>query len=267
MGTQSKVSFFRRNEFLIRRLHSLTGLVPVGAYMMVHLTVNASVWNGPSSFQNAVYKIHSLGAVLPIVEWVFIFIPLLFHAIFGFVIIRDGTPNTSAYQYSANLRYTAQRTTGVIAFAFIAIHVFHMHGWFHAEWWLENVAQPWWGASFRPYNAASSASEAMSSWYVSAFYLLGVAACVFHFVNGIWTMGITWGVWTTPKSQELAGRVCSAAGVVVAALGVAAWSGFAFSVDHDQAVEVENRMYSAQIEAGTVIPDPHKRSSDTHESE
>ncbi len=260
MGTQPQASFFSRNEFLIRRLHSLTGLVPVGAYMMVHLVVNASIWNGDSSFQNAVYKIHSLGVVLPVVEWVFIFIPLLFHAIFGVVIVRTGTPNSSAYPYPANLRYTAQRATGMLAFLFIAVHVFHMHGWFHADWWLELVV-PLGGAQFHPYNAASSASEAISPSWISGLYLLGVAVCVFHLINGIWTMGITWGIWTTPKSQKLAGRVCLGAGVIASAIGLAAWSGFTFTVDHQQAVDIENRMYSAQTEAGTVIPDSHKRTA------
>ena len=49
-----------------------------------------------------------------------------------------------------------QRVTGLVAFVFIVLHVFHMHGWFHADVWLRNVAQPLGGAQFRPYNAAST---------------------------------------------------------------------------------------------------------------
>ena len=45
----SGLSFFERHEFLIRRLHSLSGLIPVGAYMVVHLTVNASVLKDPAA--------------------------------------------------------------------------------------------------------------------------------------------------------------------------------------------------------------------------
>ena len=30
-------NYLARHEFLIRRLHSLSGLVPVGAYMVIHL--------------------------------------------------------------------------------------------------------------------------------------------------------------------------------------------------------------------------------------
>ena len=101
---------------MIRRLHSLSGLIPVGAYMVVHLVTNATVLNGPGTFQGNVYKIHSLGNMLPLVEWTFIFIPILFHAIVGIWIVAGMNPNTSHYPYAANRRYTMQRITGMIAF-------------------------------------------------------------------------------------------------------------------------------------------------------
>jgi len=145
-----------RHEFLIRRLHSLSGLVPVGAYMVIHLLTNASVLDSAASFQRNVYSIHSFGKILPVIEWVFIFIPLLFHAIFGVVIIRGGLPNSSTYKYTSNVRYTLQRATGMIAFAFIMWHVFHMHGWFHSDWWMNNVAEPLGGGKFKAFNAAST---------------------------------------------------------------------------------------------------------------
>ena len=53
------------------------------------------------------------------VEWVFIFIPILFHATIGFIIIAGMMPNTAAYPYNGNIRYTLQRATGMIVFAFI----------------------------------------------------------------------------------------------------------------------------------------------------
>jgi succinate dehydrogenase / fumarate reductase, cytochrome b subunit len=56
-----KGTFLERNEFLLRRLHSLSGIVPVGAYMVVHLLTNASVLDGAATFQRRVYAIHSLG--------------------------------------------------------------------------------------------------------------------------------------------------------------------------------------------------------------
>lgn len=261
-------SFLARNEFLIRRLHSLSGLVPVGAYMCVHLLTNASILNSVPTFQNAVFQIHSLGAVLPIVEWTFIFIPLLFHAIVGVVIVRGGLPNTSSYAYSSNIRYTLQRATGMIAFVFIAWHVFHMHGWFHFDVWLEKVAYPLGGAKFSPYSAASTGGAAIqASLLVQVCYAIGVLSCVFHLANGLWTMGITWGVWISPAAQKRAGVVCTAFGLLLAAVGMSALVGFA-KVDVEKAAEKETQMFKARLASGELEDNEqtqHKRAKHKEE--
>jgi succinate dehydrogenase / fumarate reductase cytochrome b subunit len=258
--TTARVSFLERHEFLLRRLHSLSGLIPVGAYMCVHLLTNATVLESPATFQKNVYSIHALGKLLPVVEWGFIFLPILFHGIFGFVIIRGGLPNSSVYTYGSNVRYTLQRVTGMIAFVFIMWHVFHMHGWFHADVWIKNVASKLYGAQFRPYNAASTAGEAMqASLLVQILYAIGILACVFHLANGLWTMGITWGVWTTPQAQRRANYVCVAFGIGLAAVGLSALAGFA-NVDVKAAKDIEDTLYNSRVAAKELAPDPHKRS-------
>jgi succinate dehydrogenase / fumarate reductase cytochrome b subunit len=237
-------TFFARNEFLIRRLHSLTGLLPVGAYMCVHLITNASTLGGPAMFQKNVDLIHSLGPALPIVEWSFIFLPLLFHAIVGVVIIRSGDPNLSSYHYVGNVRYWLQRATAWIALAFILYHVFHMHGWFHNKLWIDNVAKPLGGYQFRPHEASSTAALALTSMTKKLAYGIGVISCVFHFANGLWTMGITWGVWTSAKAQQRANWLCGAIGVVMTVVGLSALFGVT-SIDIDEAQAIEQ----AQAEA------------------
>lgn len=257
MDTPS-TSFLARNQFLLARLHSLSGLIPVGAYMVVHLLTNASVNDSPAKFQSAVYQIHSLGSALVIVEWVFIFIPILFHGIYGLLLIRESQPNSGTYTYANNIRYTLQRATGLIAFAFIFYHVFHMHGWFHADWWLENVAHPLGGAQFRPYNAASTAGAALQgNFIVQLLYGVGVLACVFHLANGIWTMGITWGLWTSPKAQARANYLSIGVGVLVGLVGLGALVGMT-RVDVEKAREVESRMKQHKIEAAEIDDNPHK---------
>jgi succinate dehydrogenase / fumarate reductase cytochrome b subunit len=257
----AKQSFLVRNEFLVRRLHSLSGLIPVGAFMCVHLAVNASVLNGPETFQSNVYSIHALGKLLPLVEWTFIFLPLLFHAIVGVWIIQSGLPNTNLYGYGANIRYTLQRASGMVALVFILYHVFHMHGWFHFDWWLA-IAEPLGGAQFRAYNAPSTAGAALQNPLIVGFYALGVLASVFHLANGLWTMGITWGVWTSPAAQKKALALCAAFGVLLGVVGfsglggmMAVGGGDAF----DAARQAEDRMYEARVAAGSVTPNEHKR--------
>lgn len=260
----SPPSFLARHEFLIRRLHSLSGLIPVGAYMVVHLLVNASVLESPAAFQKNVYQIHSLGSLLPLVEWTFIFLPILFHAVIGVVIVMGGIPNTGNYPYAANRRYTLQRVTGMIAFVFIAIHVFHMHGWFHADVWLDKVVRPFGGGQFRPFSAASSAGLALQSYVMVAIYLIGILATVFHLANGIWTMGITWGVWISPNAQKRALHVCTVFGVLLAIVGVSALFGMRAEGSGEKLIEarqVEDKMYEHKLESGELEPNEHKRGS------
>lgn len=257
-------SWWARNDFLIRRLHSLSGLIPVGAYMVVHLLTNASINNSVLTFVNSVFAIHSLGNLLPVVEWGFIFLPILFHAILGVIIIREGTPNQNSYRYTNNYRYTLQRATGMIAFVFIVWHVFHMHGWFHFAAWQE-VTGALGGAKFKAYNAASTAAEALQgpgAIVVNILYTIGVLSCVFHLANGIWTMGITWGLWVTPASQRWANYLSAGFGVLLATVALSAQFGFA-TLDAEAARKIEDKTYEARVAAGLVEPNEHKRKHDT----
>ena len=260
METDSRSqSFLVRNEFLIRRLHSLSGLIPVGAFMCVHLMVNSSVLLSSQKFQQLVYQIHSLGPLLPLVEWVFIFLPILFHAVVGVVIIRSGLVNSN-YSHSGNYRYIAQRATGMIAFVFIVYHVFHMHGWFHADWWMETVAKPLGGAQFKPFSGPSTAAAAMANPLMLIFYLVGVLSCVFHLANGLWTMGITWGLWISPAAQQRANWVAGVFGIVLTLVSLGGLVGFG-SMSEEQveaARAIEAKMFNAKVESGEIPADTHK---------
>ncbi len=145
--------------------------------MIVHLTTNALLLVGPSTFQRAVNQIHSPGKALVFIEWAFIFLPILFHAVLGVVIIRGGLPNTSSYPYAGNVRYTLQRATGLVAFVFILGHVAHLHGWFHFDAW-QSMIKALGGARFKAFNASSTLSQAMQdSFLAQVFYLVGMLSC------------------------------------------------------------------------------------------
>jgi succinate dehydrogenase / fumarate reductase cytochrome b subunit len=219
-------SVFGRHEFLIRRLHSLTGLIPVGAFLVIHLMTNAAILD--SSYQQRVDLIHSLGEnTLEMVEWVFIFLPILFHGIIGMIIVARGKRNVVYYPYPENFRYTLQRWTGVIAFAFIFWHVFETRGWINTSWWLENVTRPLGGGLFNPKEAVNTSVKAIQiAPWVGPVYVVGILASVYHFANGLWTMGITWGVWTGPRAQAWATIFCAGIGLVLAVAGIAALYGF-----------------------------------------
>ncbi len=224
-------SFLERHQFLIYRLFSLAGLVPVGAFLVVHLVTNASVLGGAESFQSRVDLIHSLGPLLIPAEIAFIFLPMLFHAAIGFVIIANGMPNVGSYPYVGNVRYTLQRATGMIAFVFIVWHVLQLH-------WL---GAPLGGGHFDPHHATSTAAAALRPTWVTALYAIGMLSVVFHFANGLWTLGITWGIWTSPAAMRRANVVSIVVGLALAAAGLGSLGGFQ-RIDIDEARATEEAM-------------------------
>jgi succinate dehydrogenase / fumarate reductase, cytochrome b subunit len=220
-------NIFGRQEFLVRRVHSLLGLLPIGGFLVVHLMTNASITDGAQTYQDRVNQIHSLGTTtLFFVEWMFILAPILAHGLIGLVIVARGHRNLRNYPYRENFRYTLQRWTGVIAFAFILWHVFHTRGWLPTEWWRTHVTQQLGGGTFDVTKAAETTVKAIqTSVIIQIVYFIGITTSIYHLANGLWTMGITWGVWTTPRSQRWANLPCLAVGILLAAVGFSALVG------------------------------------------
>lgn len=186
-----------RNHFLIRRLHSLTGLV-FGGYLIVHLLINATIAQLGTHYQVQVDKIHSL-PILWAIEWVAIYLPILFHTLYGVYIIFTGQWNIDRYPYERNWFYTLQRVSAFIIVAFMFFHIFALKvGAFGHD------------LSFDPHAASYSIHRHMGvhaiiPWIV---YPLGILASCFHLANGIWTAAITWGLTISAESQKRFGLVC-----------------------------------------------------------
>jgi hypothetical protein len=91
----------------------------------------------------------------------------------------------------------------------------------------------------------------MSSPVIQAGYAIGILACVFHLANGIWTMGITWGVWTSPAAQSRALAAadflacCWRSSVLAALFGARRWMSRKLGLDED-------RMYHVRVNSGDV---------------
>lgn len=227
----------QKNYFLVRRLHSLLGLAPIGVYLCIHLFTNALILapgGAGVEFQKAVDRIHSLGPFLLPVEILFIFLPLTLHALLGVKIWLSSSPNAMQYRYGSNIRYSLQRATGMIAFAFILYHL----------WQLHKFARPLGGGYFDEHQAAASTAavfQTPGAWWVWWIYLVGVLSAVFHFANGVWTSLITWGITIRPQSQRVAGYVCTGLGVVLGLAGMGALRGFStFDIGGAPSVSAES---------------------------
>ena len=110
------------HSYLLRKLHSLSGIVPIGAFLVEHIVSNFETWNGPVAYAKQVLFLNSLPLVR-VLEWGLIFIPLAFHALYGVFIAFRGRSNVNVYPWAGNWGYYMQRVTGIIALAYIIQHV------------------------------------------------------------------------------------------------------------------------------------------------
>jgi succinate dehydrogenase/fumarate reductase cytochrome b subunit len=54
---------------------------------------------------------------------------------------------------------------------------------------------------------------------IALVYILGIAACTFHFANGLWGFCFSWGITISRRSQQMAAWVFGILGVLVFFLG------------------------------------------------
>lgn len=212
---------WRSNYFLLKKLHSLTGVVPIGAFLVVHLATNAAIVAGPEMFQARVDAIHALRPFLIFLEIFGIFVPIAFHAALGLPIWWTSKNNVRAYPYGGNIRYTLQRVSGLVILVFLVYHIWQMH-------WLGVPSLG--GSLFDPHppNAPYSAAAAIQRYaWVPWFYALGITAACYHLADGMWTFLISWGITVGPNAQRKAGWLCTVAGVLVCLVGLGALWTFA----------------------------------------
>lgn len=244
----AKPSWFEKNYFLLRRLHSLSGVAPIGLFLFFHLTTNSSiVWGmldsrkgqelaerGVNTFQHEVDFIHST-PFLFLIEIFGLWLPIAFHSLLGIYYARTGRHNLNRYAYQANARYTWQRITGYIGVLFVFYHVATLRwGWsflvphgtqWKAEFAASTLAQIIRGTS--PELVAQGQTWTAWGLVIAVFYLVGVTALVFHFANGLWTAAITWGLTVSQKAQQRWGYACLGIGAGMMAMGWGAVLGYA----------------------------------------
>jgi succinate dehydrogenase/fumarate reductase cytochrome b subunit (b558 family) len=199
-----------RRPFLLRKLHSLTGVVPVGGFLVFHLWTNAKALQGQQRFDEAVADINHMPYVGAL-EWGLILAPLLFHALYGVKLVLDGKPNVGSYTFTRNWMYTLQRVTGMLAFAFIIYHLY--------EYWGQKQLGKMTSEQFYPSLCANLSSTYKGIPLVAMVYVLGIAASVFHFANGLWGFCFSWGITVSRRSQRLAATAFGLVGLLVFLLG------------------------------------------------
>src|ERR1700693_2875167 len=115
------------SSYLLRKLHSLTGVIPVGAFLAEHFWSNSAALVSAQKYNQTSEDLQSIPYRI-VVEWLFIFLPILYHGGCGVYIWLRGQSNVSQYPWVRNWLYTLQRWTGIVAFVYIGWDLFTA-GW------------------------------------------------------------------------------------------------------------------------------------------
>ncbi|HGH7172902.1 TPA: succinate dehydrogenase cytochrome B558 [Bacillus wiedmannii] len=196
-------------EYTFRKWHSLMGVIPVGVFLTQHLIVNNFATRGAEAFNKAA----GFMELLPFryaLEIFIIFLPILYHAIYGLYIAFTAKNNAVSYGYFRNWMFVFQRISGIVTLIFISWHVW------------ETRIQALLGKEVN----YDMMADILNNPAMFAFYLVGVVSTVFHFANGLWTFCISWGITVSPRSQRISTYVTLAIFLGLSYVGVSALLAF-----------------------------------------
>lgn len=198
-------------HFWLRRLHSLSGIVPVGAFLVFHLYENTIATKGPDAYNAMSHKLQTLPFAVAM-EILLIAAPLFFHGIYGLFVTGTTSPNVISNAYLRNWFYFLQRVTGVVVFAFILFH-----------YWTTRLVQL---ADHESLDLFRQVQAAVGNPWIYAFYVAGILSATFHLANGIWSFSIVWGLSVGPRAQRRMMVVSAVVFFVLSVMGVRSISAF-----------------------------------------
>jgi succinate dehydrogenase / fumarate reductase cytochrome b subunit len=202
------------SSFIWRRLHSLSGVLPVGFYLCYHIYENMTALRGAEIYDEMVNHVNTM---LPrgwfyLVELGLVIGPLIFHSLYGLYIASTGRSNVNAYPYGSNWAYWAQRFSGYVAFAYLIIHVGVLR-----------VGVTLLGYHLGPYSGAPGKLDLVTyndvaahlgnpdlmmvrTWLagtqIFVLYIVGTLLTIFHFTNGLNGFAWTWGIAVGRVAQK-----------------------------------------------------------------
>lgn len=211
-----------KESYFWHKVHSLTGIIPVGYYMVQHLTLNTFSLGGPAYFNGVLGFFEGMPKhFLYALKFFGIWLPLIFHGVYGLFITSRANPNVTepAYKFRENWMYTFQRISGILAFLFL---VYHMSTTSVAA----SVAGTAAGIEYAAWQTKLTAPVLGIPYLLLGVYALGVLLCTYHLSYGIWNFCIRWGITISERSQMRMVKFSQGAFVALTALGWAALAGF-----------------------------------------
>ncbi|MBA2341553.1 MAG: succinate dehydrogenase [Pyrinomonadaceae bacterium] len=198
-------------SFVLRKLFQLSGILPLGAFLIEHLYTNSKAVVGAQAYNDAVRDLQAIPYVL-LLEIFGILLPLTFHAVYGLFITWEARPNNLAYKYARNWFYIVQRATGAFLFLFIFFHLLNFR--FGLIPGLNEKA-----VAHHPDEAYQIVANEMKNPFIFILYIVGVFSTIWHLANGLWLFLVDWGVVIGARAQRITGYACIVVGVAL----FAAW--------------------------------------------
>lgn len=204
-------AFPTEKQFWIRRIHSLLGVVPLGAFLVQHLAANSLSVFGQAKFNEWVSMLQTMPLVW-VMEWGVIFLPMLMHGILGIFYLKSSKTNVNRFGYLRNVLYSLQRYTGMIVFAFVLYHVITLTFMSHDS----------------KHDFYSLLYVMFQDELMVMVYMVGVICSVYHFSNGLATFCITWGLTVSVRSQKMMLGVSVVMAILLLAMAIISIIGFRY---------------------------------------
>jgi len=148
----------KKLQFYLRRLQGITGIFPLGYFLYFHLKDGESF--------------SSRGFIFSLI---FLWLPLLFHSIYGLYITYESGMNICCYRYLRNFMYYLQRWSGLFIILFLSYHIYIM-------------------------NFGTFKSSITNEFFLFALVIISI----FHFSNGIFGFLVDYGITVGDKAQKVA---------------------------------------------------------------
>ncbi len=168
--------------------------------------LNYNATKGPEAFNKAAGFMENLPFLL-FLEFAFIYIPIVFHAIYGVYIAFTAKPNVGRFGKFRNWMFVLQRFTGIFLIIFIAWHV-----------WETRLAKAFFGTEVNFDMMANIVDNPL----MLIFYIIGIVSATFHLANGLWSFCVSWGITVSPRSQQINTYVTMAIFLALSYVGIRA---------------------------------------------
>jgi succinate dehydrogenase / fumarate reductase, cytochrome b subunit len=205
-----------KENYVLHRIHSLTGVVPVGYYMAQHLALNTFSLGGAASFNGVIAFFEGIPKhILLAMEAFMIWLPLLFHAVYGIFIAARAENNYFAtkYKFAHNRMFWLQRASGIVIFVFL---IYHVTTTTVAKYIYNNP-------ELIKFNAWH---DKLHNPLILLLYIVGIASASYHLGYGIWNFCIRWGITISEAAQGRIMKISAAVAIALTLMGWAALAGF-----------------------------------------